>query len=196
MLIKMPLLPEKGNRRVMIALLVILALAAAGLGYKLFFYRATATDIYQPAKPADGMANAPTHETKPVKLVAYDKDKAIRVMGIPEIILKDPKLELVATSRTKKDRDGYSTTSAAITNTETGKTQIIEKTERSIFSFGGKTEIGARAGIGTGGYVGTIYARQDLLRVGNVHLAGYGEAGASALSRPEAKAMVDISYRW
>lgn len=192
----LPILPEKGKRGLLIVLVVILALAACSLAWKVFFYKAPVTGVFAPAKPADGMSDVPTHTTKPVPLQAYDKAKAIKVMGIPEIMLSDPKLELVATSKTSKDRQGYITTSAAITDTTTGKTTIIEKKERSLFSFGGATELGLRAGIGTAGQTGGVYARQDLARVGNVYLAGYGEAAMSVTRPAEAKAMVDISWRW
>jgi hypothetical protein len=196
MQINLPILPDKGKRLALYIGLGVLALCSALFAYKTFFYHAPVTGVYQAAKPADGMASAPTHAVQSAPLQAYDKKAAIAKMGIPDIQLSDPKLELVATSRTSKDRQGYITTSAAIANTETGKVEIIEKKERSLFNFGGQSEVGVRAGIGTGGQQAAIYARQDLLRVGAVNLAGYGEANMNTLKGLEAKAMVDVSVRW
>jgi hypothetical protein len=187
---------NENARIIWYAFLVIIVIAAAGFAYKTFFYRSPATGIFQPAQPADGMASVPTHETAPVALKAYDKKKAVKLMGIPEITLAPPELELVATSKTGKDREGYSTTSAAIADTTTGKVEIIEKKERSLFSFGGRSEIGVRGGIGSSGQQADIYARQDLVRVGNVYVAGYGEATGSATGDAGAKAMIDVSWRW
>lgn len=194
MQINLPLLPEKGNRGIMYAGLVILILAGLGFAYKLFFYSKPATGIYSTAKPADGMANAPTHTTPPVPLQAYDKNNAIKKMNIPEIILKDPKLELVGTGRVKPSEGGY--TIGAVTNIETGKTEIITKEEpRPLFGFGGKTSIGALGGVSTMGDTALIYASQDVLRVGSMQL-GAVAGGGTVGGKLAAGALVNVRYSW
>lgn len=183
------------QRVIALVILALLAIAGAGFAYKLFFHRAPATGIYSAAAPASGMSGAPTHTTVPVPLKAYDKKQAGKLMAIPDVVLADPKLEITGTARLKPSPGGY--TAAAVTNTTTGETTIITKEEkRPFFGFLGQTEIGARGGISTGGQQGAIYARQDLLRLGSVNLAGYAEANASAIRSPEAKAMLDVSIRW
>lgn len=190
----LPLLPEKGKRTVMYAGLGILALAGLGFAYKTFFYHAPVTGVYSSAKPADGMANAPTHTTPPVKLKAYDKPTALKKMDIPPEVLSDPKRELVATGKVKPSEGGY--TIGAVTNTDTGVTEIITKEEpRPLFGWFGKTEVGALAGVTTKGDAAIIYAKQDLVRVGPVNLGAVGGVGTIGGSLG-AGAFVDISVRW
>jgi hypothetical protein len=194
MQINLPLIPEKGKRTLLYIGLGILVLAGMGFAYKLFIYKKPATGNYTAAKPADGMANAPTHTTPPVKLQAYDKETAGKKMQIPEIILKDPKLELVGTGRVKPSPGGY--TIGAVTNIETGKTEIITKEEpRPLFGWMGKSEIGALAGVSTGGDTAIIYAKQDILRIGSVNLAAVGGVGTVG-GKLGAGAFVDVGFRW
>lgn len=172
----------------------ILIVAGLLLVYKTFFYKPPVTGVYSTAKPADGMKDAPTHTTPPVKLQAYDKGKATKLMGIPEIILSDPKLELIGTGKVKPSEGGY--TIGAVTNTDTGKTEIITKEEpRPLFGFGGKTEVGALAGITTKGDTALIYVKQDVLRIGSVNLGAVGGAGTVG-GNLAAGALIDVSVRW
>jgi hypothetical protein len=194
MQINLPLLPEKGKRTLMYIGLGLLALAGLLVLYKTFIYKAPVTGVFTAAKPADGMAGAPTHTTPPVALQAYDKETAVKKMKIPEIILSDPKLELVGTGKVKPSEGGY--TIGAVTNIETGKTEIITKEEaRPLFGFGGKTEVGALAGMSTKGDTALIYVKQDVLRVGSVNLGAVGGAGTVG-GELAAGAFVNVSVRW
>lgn len=192
--LNLPVLPEKGKRNLMYAGLVVLGLAALLFTYKLFFHKAPVTGVYTSAPAASGMSDAPTHSTAPVKLQAYDKITAAKKMRIPEIILSDPKVELVGTAKLKPSEGGY--TIGAVVNTETGKAEIITKEEpRPLFGFGGKTEVGALAGVSTGGDTAILYARQDVLRIGPVNLGAIGGAGTVG-GKLGAGAFVDVSVRW
>jgi hypothetical protein len=194
MQINLPIIPEKGKRTLLYIGLGILALAGLGFAYKLFVYKKPVTGIYTAAKPADGMADAPTHTTPPVTLQAYDKETAVKKMNIPEIILSDPKLELVGTGRVKPSEGGY--TIGAVTHTDTGKTEIITKEEpRPLFGWMGKSEIGALAGVSTGGDTAIIYAKQDVLRIGSVNLAAVGGVGTVG-GKLGAGVFVDVGFRW
>lgn len=179
MQINLPLLPEKGKRTFLYIGLGVLVVAGLLFAYKSFFYKPPATGIYSVAKPADGMNGAPTHTTPPVKLQAYDKETAVKKMKIPEIILSDPKLELVGTGKVKPSEGGY--TIGAVTNTETGKTEIITKEEaRTLFGFGGKSELAIGADLSTRtGLTGVFEGRQDLLRIGSMVIVGKGEVRVS-----------------
>jgi len=194
MQINLPIIPEKGKRGLLYALLGVLAVAGAILAYKTFFYKKPITGVYSPAKPADGMANAPTHTTPPVKLQAYDKETAYKKMHIPEIVLSDPKLELIGTGKVKPSEGGY--TIGAVTNIETGKTEIITKEEkRPLFGFGGKTSIGALAGMTTKGDAALLYVNQDVLRIGGVNIGATGGAGTVG-GELAAGAFVNVKYSW
>lgn len=85
-------------------------------------------------------------------------------------------------------------------NVSTGRSRTIWKEKpRPFVSFESATEIGMRYGLSSHGeQTAALYLRRDLARIGGVHLSGYVEAatGLSVAARPEAKAMIDISYRW
>jgi hypothetical protein len=194
MQINLPVIPDKGKRTAMYIGLGILALAGMLLLYKTFIYHAPVPGIWTGTEPAKGMANAPTHTTPPVKLQAYDKETAVKKMNIPEIILSDPKLELVGHGKVKPSEGGY--TIGAVTNIETGKTEIITKEEpRPLFGFGGKTSIGALAGVSTKGDVALMYVSQDLLRIGGVNIGAAGGAGTVG-GELAAGAFVNARFSW
>jgi hypothetical protein len=121
----------------------------------------------------------------------YDKTVAAKKMKLPPL---QPTQEILTTSTMKPSTGGYTT--ATVIDTETGVAEtIVREEKRPLFGFGGQSEIGIRGGLSTKGQQAAIYARQDVLRIGGIHLAGYGELNAGMVA-PEAKAMLDISYRW
>lgn len=187
------LLPKKGKRLVMYSGLGILVLAAVGFVYKTFFYHAPVTGIYSAAPPAHGMAQAPTHAVKSAPLQVYDKKKVGKEMKLPPEVMADPR-EVTATATFPPSEGGY--TAAAVTDTVTGITEIVQREEeRPLFGFGGKTEIGALAGIATKGEAAIIYARQDILRIGPINLGGIAGAGMIG-GELGAGVFVDVSVRW
>lgn len=193
MLFNLPSLPDQKKRTAMYIGLAILSLAGAGFVYKTFFYHPAVTGIYGAALPAHGMAAAPTHSVTTAPLQVYDKKKVAKEMKLPPEVMADPR-EITATAIFAPSEGGY--TVAAVTDTVTGITEIVQRTEeRPLFGFGGKTEIGALAGMTTKGEAAIIYARQDVLRIGPVNLGGIvgggmigGELGAGAF--------LDVSLRW
>lgn len=176
---------------VLIGLAVIVALIWA---YKAFWPE-TKPQGYQTAPPAAGMATASTHEVyiKP-SVKAIDKKQAARKMDLPSTVIDNPDVEIISTA-TIKPSEGGSTTATTV-NTQTGAVEtIVKENPRPLFGFGGKTEIGIRAGISTRGQQGALYVRQDVLRIGGIHLAGYGEINGGT-GNAEAKGMIDLSYRF
>jgi hypothetical protein len=188
-----PLLPEQGKRNIMYAGIGILILAGVGFVYKTFFYHAPVTGIYASTLPAHGMAGQTTHPVKSAPLQVYDKKKAGKEMNLPPDVIADPR-EITATATLPPSEGGF--TAAAVTDTVTGKTEIIAKEEpRPLFGFGGKTEVGVLAGMTTSGEALLPYVRQGVLRVGPVNLGGVAGGGIIG-GKLGAGAFVDVSVRW
>jgi len=193
-----PRLSEIWKKWVKISLPVLIGLAiivALIWSYKLFWPKPAPQQGYQAAAPAAGMATAATHEVyikPPIK--AIDKKQAARKMDLPSTIVDNPSIEVISTATIKPSKGG--STTATTINTQTGAVEtIVKENPRPLFGFGGKTEIGIRAGISTRGQQGALYVRQDVLRIGGIHLAGYGEVNGGE-SNAEAKGMIDLSYRF
>lgn len=175
------------------AVLTVLVIGGLVMAYKSFFWQPKQTGVYSAAAPAKGMASAPTHTTAPVKLRAYDKATVTRKMDLPAGQIAEPK-EVTATATLPPSEGGY--TAAAITDTQTGETVIVTKEEPApLFGFGGKTEVGALAGITTKGEAAGVYVRQDVLRIGRVNVGVAGAAGMSGGSLA-AGAFATVGVRW
>lgn len=145
--------------------------------YNRFWPKPAPSATYQTAQPASGMADPPTESVKvTVPIKAYDKQKAAKKMSLPVEVTEDPKSALLQTARVKPSEGGY--TAAAVLDTTTGGTKLLVKEEpRPLFAVGGKTGIGAIAGVTTKGNAAGIYANQDILRVGPVSVGVAGGAG-------------------
>ena len=89
----------------------------------------------------------------------------MKKLKLPQAVADDPNQQVIYSADLKPSPGGYTT--ATVLDVQTGEavTRYTEKS-RPLFALGGVTEIGARYGLSTkGGQHGTIYARQDLLRV-------------------------------
>lgn len=191
-MIDLSIVPNNVKRNITYLAIGLAVVSVAVFAYKLLSPKPAAVTTYATAPPAKGMANAPTTDVElKVPLVVYDKAVVAKKLKFPPL----PSTQEVLTTSTLKPSEGGYTT-ATVIDTETGVAETIVREEgRSLFGFGGQSEIGIRGGLSTGGPEGAVYIRQDLLRVGGVYVAGYGElTGRGAI--PEAKAMLDISYRW
>lgn len=178
----------------MYALLSILIVSGLLFAYKLFFYHAPVTGIYTTPPPAKGMPAQPSKSVPIKSIQAYDKKQAAKKMQLPPEVVGDPAKEVVATGLLKPSEGGY--TVAAVTDTSTGITTLTTREEpRPLFVFGGKTEIGTLAGITTGGEAAIVYARQDIARVGPVHLGAATGAGIIG-NKFAGGAFVDVKFSW
>ena len=146
------------------------------------------------AAPVAGLIKQPLPQ--PVIVKAYPKAQAAKKLKLPQAVTDNPTQQVISTADLAPSPGGYTTATVLDVQTGDAVTHYTEK-PRPLFGFGGLTEIGARYGLSTrGGQQGTIYARQDLLRVSAVTVSGYGEVNAGALSAPEAKAQVDVRISW
>jgi hypothetical protein len=147
---------------------------------------------YQPTTPVPELKGVPKITLKGKDVVVYVGNGKLKIpFGTTT------SSRITASAELKPSEGGYKAIS--VYNTKTGGTEIIaEEQKRPMFALGGKTEIGIRGGFSTNGQIGQVFARQDLLRVDNLHLAVYGDAGIVTNTgvKPDAKAMLELSYRW
>jgi len=183
-------------RKQFIYALAAVALFVAGIWlYKAFAPAPVQPAGYQPAIPAHGMSGAPTSTVTVQKpLIVIDKPTARKKMKLPTAIVDNPSVVITSTASAPASEGGHEI--ATVLDTTTGITEtVIKENPRPWFGFGGKTEIGLRAGLSTRGEQAALYVRQDILRVGKVYLAGYGEVNGGT-TNAEAKGMIDLSVRF
>ena len=188
------LFPDSGQRNRMYVLLGILIVAGLMFTYKVFFYHGPVTGVYTTPPPAKGMPSKPSKKVALASIQVYDKKQAAEEMHLPPEIINDPVKEVVATALLKPTEGGY--TVAAITDTSTGVTELTTREEpRPLFAFGGKSEVGALVGVTTGGEAALIYARQDIGRVGPIHLGG-AVGGGMIGGKIGGGGFVDVKVSW
>jgi len=145
--------------------------------------------------PAQGMAVVASEEVElPVPLKVFPKKEAVKKMKLPAAIAEDPAKQITATANLKPATGDY--TVVAVVDTNTGTTVLTVREEpRPFLGFGGVTEVGALGGVTTRGDSALVFVRQDLLRVGDVHLFAAGGAGVMGDSFG-AGVFVGASVRW
>jgi hypothetical protein len=183
------------KRYLVYTLITVGVLAGLAFAYKLFWSKPAIVNTPLVAKEAPAATRVEKVYIKgPERLVVYNREDLIKKIPIAPEVVADHHNQF--TSSAAIIPSPYGGTAVAFTNISTGKSGIsyIPK-ERPWFGFGGQTEVGIRGGIGTSGTTGVAYARQDILRIGKVNLAGYGEAGIHG-DKAGAAAMVDVSVRW
>lgn len=170
-------------------------------GYLLWCWYAPAPAVttagFVPGQPAHEVAKVPTVPVKvDVPLQVVPKPVASGKLKLPPAVAGDAGKQVVSTAEVPPTRGGATTVTVLDTRTGAFDTLVREKA-RPLFGFERGTEIGARYGVSTdGGQQAAVYVRRDLLRVGSVYLAGYGEAKFDTLGDSEARAMIDVSMRW
>ncbi len=131
----------------------------------------------------------------PKEIVTVEKQIVVEKLQLPETISRDANKQVIATGVV----DPYEgkTNVVAVMDTAQGTSEIIAKQQPlPLLAFKNQKELGIRGGIAAdkdgAGYRGDVYGRWTFLRVGGIYAAIYGEMS----SRPEGKAMLDMSYRW
>lgn len=185
--------------RIMV-LLAVLALAVVLFAWKLFAPGLVSKPTPAPmqiAPPATALAGLEKQPLpQPVVVRAYPKAQAVKRLHLPPEVGNDPNQQVISSAELKPSRGGYVTATVLDTATGEAVTRVTEK-PRPLFELGGQTEVGLRYGITTrGGQQGTLYARQDLVRVGLVSVSGYVEAAAGPAASPAATAQIDARISW
>lgn len=180
-------------RDLKIALAVALAVSALGWGLWLWYGpRPPMTQTtYAEAKPAAVTAK----DDVPVERVRTLKKAAVAgKLDLPKSVVDDPRQVVLDAVTVPPSKGGA--TAVAVLDTATGDTRtLIREKPPPLFSFERGGEAGIRYGISSDGPAAALFVRQDVARVGKVYFSGYAEAQASG-GRAEAKAMVEVTYRW
>jgi hypothetical protein len=146
--------------------------------------------------PIPTAANIPTVNIPVNHIVALDKKTVSKKLKLPDEIANDEKEQVVATAQTPATDTTGKTDIVAVTDTDTGKTEIVAKQEPlSFFALENNKAIGLRYGFGSSSkinYEADAYVRWDVVRLGSVHLGLYGEVN----SLGDGKAMIQAEYRW
>lgn len=181
----------------LIVLVVLVAVSVMAVGTRMLMPPAPKPAPMQVAPPATALAGLEKQPLpEPVVVKAYPKAQAVKRLHLPTGVANDPNQQVISTAELKPSRGGYVTATVLDTATGEAVTRVTEK-PRPLFELGGQTEVGLRYGITTrGGQQGTLYARQDLVRVGLVSVSGYVEAAAGPAASPAATAQIDARISW
>ena len=186
------ILPESGRRTRLYILI-----GAAILGVLFLFFKPSPKKTgpgWQPAPPPSAVAGLEKQPVPGAKVNAYPKAQAKKKLKIPDETAPDG-TEIIAAADIPPSEGGHQ--AIAVLDTATGESSIkIKENPRPWFALGGQTEAGAGIGIGLKGEQASIYIRQDLLRVGKVHLIVQGTATAGPARDTEASAMIFGAVRW
>lgn len=182
---------------------IMILLGLLALGGALFVWKTVSPGVapkpapMQIAPPATVLAGLEKQPLpQPVVVRAYSKKQAVKRLHLPTEVAADPHQQVISAADLKPSQGGYTTATVLDTTTGEAITRVTEK-PRPLFELGGQTEVGLRYGIATrGGQQGTMYARQDLARVGVVSVSGYVAASASPAVSSEATAQIDARITW
>jgi hypothetical protein len=128
----------------------------------------------------------------PTKIVTIEKPVIAEKLDMGIDFAEDPEKQAIANADLPPSKAGYS--AVAVIDMADGHT-VIQAKEKPLplFGFPSEKEIGLRYGLRSNGLQGgNVYGKWTFLRVGNLYLGAYGEID----TRPEAKAMLDLSYRF
>jgi hypothetical protein len=155
------------------------------------------TTAFVPAAVPSAVKNVPKQEVVVKHIVVYEKVALGKKILLPDNIVSNPKEQVVAVATIPRAPWGAETITSMNTDTGVAATMVKAK-ERPFASFESSGAVGVRAGVSTrGGYVGEVYARQDLFQIKGVYVNVYGAVEGSAVGQPNAKAMVGVDlFRW
>lgn len=133
----------------------------------------------------------------PPKIRVLPKAAASKKLGLPQEIAQDDNKQIISTANIAPAPDGATT--VTVMDTTTGEaTTIVKANPRPLFSFLRSGAAGVRYGIDTaGGQQVAIFARQDVFRVGEIHVSGTIEARHhKKTDKAVGFAGLEVSYRW
>lgn len=177
---------------------VAATLLAIWLGWLWYGKQPAAPQEWQQAPPARQVAGIPKVDHPAPKMIrVIPKQAASKALDLPQDVAQDDNQQVIATADIAPAPDGA--TAVTVINTETGESTILVKAKpRPLFAFLRSGAAGVRYGVDSkGDQQAALFVRQDVLRVGNVHLGLTAEARTSpAKGSAEAYGAVEVSYRW
>jgi hypothetical protein len=129
----------------------------------------------------------------PERIVTIEKERIVKALELPESVGNDQDKQIIANADIPCDESVNGQSVVTVMDTQTGESRILAKPKPlPLVGFENRKEIGARYGLTNEGPEVDVYGRWDFLRVGSLHLGVYGEVNSQA----EAKAMMQVGYRW
>jgi hypothetical protein len=124
----------------------------------------------------------------PEKIVTIEKQVIVEKLNLPEWIRTDDNLQAIATAAIEPYKG--KTNAVALLNVKTGVGQIIAKQEPiPLFGFVNDREVGIRAGVNMEGKPETtVYGKWSFVRIGNVHVGAYADAGSTGTAKIQLEA--------
>lgn len=128
----------------------------------------------------------------PKEIVTIEKIKIVEKLVLPPSIANDPNQVVTGNADVPPSEGGTSVVS--VLDISTGETTIVAKEKPlSLFGFPSDVEVGIRYGLSTDtAQQGQVYGRWSFLRVGKLYLGAYADVS----TKPEARAMLDISFKF
>lgn len=176
-------------------LLAAFLVLAAWLVWLWYGEHPTAPEGYQVAKPAIDTPKV-DHEA-PKKIKVLPKATASKKLGLPADVVDDDQQEIIDTADIPPAPNGATTVTTM--NMETGEAKTLVKIKPApLFAFLRTGAVGARYGIASSGdQQAALFVRQDVFRVGSIHLSATAEARTiPTKGTSEAFGGVEVSHRW
>lgn len=128
----------------------------------------------------------------PKEIVTIEKQVIVEKLVLPPSIASDPNQVITGNADVPPSEGGTSVVS--VLDTVTGETQIISKPKPlSLFGLPSEIEAGIRYGLSTATVQqGQLYGRWQFLRVGKLYLGAYADVS----TKPEARAMLDVAFKF
>lgn len=189
----MPVSLNISPSRWVLIIVIIIALVMAAAAYKGWTRPAEKITEYLPLPAPDVLAKVKyvTKQCPEPGIQVIEKEVVVEKLVLPEPVASDERKEVTAAAEVPAYEGKTSVVS--VIDMETGKTEIHAKQlPRPFLELLNRKELGLRVGYDTGiEMTGEAYGRWTFLRVASFHLAAYGE-----VAEDNAKAMLELSYRW
>jgi hypothetical protein len=196
---------KKYAKEIIIGFLIVYGLVATISAVKGWFGKSPELQkaSYVPPQVNKAVEKAPTKIITPKAVKVYQKEKIIDNLPLSKEIKKEikenPNIEITDTAKIDCNKKKSGTDVTATFNTATGETTLLATDRPLKFAeFLDDKEIGTRMGFSSvKGLSVDLFGRWTFGRVGPLHAALYVEGSSSIQgTKPEAKAMAEISYRW
>ena len=173
---------------VIVILLLLASLAAASSVYNWY------EGQKKPPTPGTWITPKPIVQIKyikvpgPKEIQIVEKKVIVEKIKLPDWVKTDDNLQGIATAIIEPYKG--KTNVVTLLNMTDGKAQILtEQQPLALFGFVNDREVGIRAGINIKGEPETtVYGKWSFVRVGNVHVGVYGDAGSTGTAKVQLEA--------
>lgn len=148
----------------------------------------------QPKEPKEVVKIERVIVPGPTQILTIEKPVIVEKLKLPETFKNNTSAHAIAAAELQPSKAGYNVVATLETKNGIGVGGILAKErERSLIGLPSNLSAGMRyGGVTDGRQEAQIYGKYQPLRVGNLYLGLYGEAN----SKPEAKAMIDLEYKF